>query len=131
MSDWDIRIYGKEAAETYLRGLQDILPRIESDRTLRVGWNLAYAWGIHFGRRRNGRLARKAGGTFALTRALETQLPRLRDIAIKTLRTHPQDLWAKVYGVAMDIRNEARASTPQVSGELRRNLQIVPTRRPR
>lgn len=131
MSDPGVRIYGKEAAERHLRELQSGVARVDSEGTIRVGWNLPYAHGIEFGRHRNGQLARRAGGTFALTGAFQRAIPRINRVVTGALSTRPAHLWDALVGLALDVRNEAQRDTPQVSGDLRRNAQVISSRRPR
>jgi hypothetical protein len=94
---------------------------------IRIGTNKVYAWGIEFGRRRNGQLARKVGGAFMLTDAYQAHAPNLAPTLAANLPKGPQATWNALVGQAMLIRNDARQRTPVVSGDLKRSIQIAAT----
>ena len=72
----EVRIMGLEEAERRLADLGSSVEEVKNAYVV-VGTNVEYAWGIEFGRKRNGQLARKLGGSFALTDAFEQVQPRI------------------------------------------------------
>lgn len=72
----EVRIMGLEEAERRLADLGSSVEEVKNAYVV-VGTDLEYAWGIEFGRKRNGQLARKLGGSFALTDAFEQVQPRI------------------------------------------------------
>lgn len=122
-----VRILGVQEAEAYLRKLQAGAVRI-AGMSFRIGSDKPWAWGLEFGRRRNGELARRAGGTLALTgglRSVQAEIPREVQAG---LREGPDHLWRRLLGLAMRVRNYAAQHTPVITGETRRSMQIVAER---
>lgn len=72
----EIRVMGLREAEAYLARLQGTARSLNGAAVV-VGTDLAYAWGMAFGRYRSGRLARRLGGDFALTDAFAAVKPSI------------------------------------------------------
>lgn len=119
-----------EAAEAYLRRLAEGV-RPFNGGTIQIGTNKPWAWGLEFGRKRNGQLARRAGGTFALTSSFEAVKPRINPTIARTLDHDPAQAWGDLVGLAWEIHHGAVVKTPVVSGETRRSWQVIATKRPR
>lgn len=93
-----------------------------------VGSPLQYAYGIETGRHRGGRLARRAGGVFYLTRATEHVIPTVRSrmaTAVKDGAVLPE-----LIKVGFDIERAAKALVVRVSGTLQRSIQTIYPGRP-
>ncbi len=71
-----MQIMGLREAEDYLKRLQDGA-RATGGMVVKAGTDKVYGWGIEFGEHRNGKLARRAGGSFSLTSAFATIRPRI------------------------------------------------------
>lgn len=65
-----IQVLGDEQAIAYLRTVEEGC-RAAGSSNISVGSNLPYPYGIEFGHRRSGRLARRAGGAFMFRGGLE------------------------------------------------------------
>lgn len=86
-----------------------------------VGSPLRYAYGVHEGRHRDGALARRAGGSFFLTRALAATR---HEIAALVRRAGGQEFLGRDVLLAVGFKVEARAKAlvPVVTGTLRRSI---------
>lgn len=96
--------------------------------TAQVGSSLPYAFGIHYGRHPGGRLARRAGGLFYLTRALEQVRNRgdVRAMVAEGVVAGP--LAARKAGRTLAFAVLARAQeleTAVDSGLLRNSLRVA------
>lgn len=106
-----------------LKGLEDVekqMARIErglaalKDYTGVVFSRLPYAYGIEFGRHRvSGKLARKAGGSFYIRRAIDTVLSEGdRDLAEGLNKVTAPGVWV-VRRLALWARRLARQNAPR------------------
>lgn len=86
-----------------------------------VGTPLIYGYGVHEGRTRGGRLARRAGGSFFLARALQQTRGEIRALA---RRAGSEALIGRDLLLALGFKVEARAKAlvPVVTGTLRRSI---------
>ena len=118
-----LRITGTRGAITYLHQLRD-----RSGRFTRllpsVGSSLPYAYGIHEGRHRGGRLARRAGGVFYLKRAAESVLPRAEGMLARGLATSEQAMQTAVRVLGQDLVRAAQNIVVVRSGRLRRSIGL-------
>lgn len=83
----EVRILGADEVKARLQAMQEEI----KDAYVVVGTNVVYAPGIEYGRHPGGRLARRAGGAFALTDAFEEIKPRIEP----ELRWALAGKWAK------------------------------------
>lgn len=120
-----VRIMGLNEAERYLRRLQG--GAAASNATVRVGTAVVYAHGIEFGRRRNGRLARRAGGAFMLTGALESIQPRIKPALARALPEGQQAVRDALLRLGYQVEAAAKPRTPVKTGNLRRSIHTVPS----
>ena len=72
----EVKILNAEEVRQRLEQMRRDLERA-TDTDIVVGSNLAYAPGIEYGRHPGGRVARKAGGAFALTDAFKAVRPNI------------------------------------------------------
>src|SRR5262245_35123277 len=89
-----------------------------------VGSPLVYAYGIHEGRHRSGRLARRAGGAFYLTRALAAVRGELPAAVVRQLRASQGDPRRLLLGMAYRVQAAALPLVPVRTGTLRRSVQV-------
>lgn len=123
MAEFEIRITGKDQADALLKRLGDGGRACES--TIRVGSDQPYAWGIHFGQKRSGGLARRAGGTFFLTDPLERRKPDLKRAIAAALSQGGAAVQTARLRVAYQIEADAKSLVPAVTGNLRRSIHTV------
>lgn len=117
-----ITILGADAAQAYLERI-GAAARDAHGVLARAGSGEPYGWGIEFGQRRNGRLARRAGGAFMLTTAFRQVFPRIAPALAAALgRGGPRAVRVEALALATEIANEAKPLTPAVSGNLRRSM---------
>jgi hypothetical protein len=109
-----------------LKYLADQESRARSFNRVRVlvGSNLVYAYGIEFGKHRNGRLARRAGGAFMLTNALKAVRPEIADI-FSRMGTSGFDFAMALYRLGLRLQTIAMGNTPVRTGSLRRSMHTV------
>lgn len=94
---------------------------------LDIGSTLPYAFGIETGRRRDGRLARRAGGARMVERGIAQAGPTLEAWVAEGIPYGPQGVnnavrrWGRL--VALPA---VRSFTPVVSGALRRSMTAIP-----
>lgn len=124
MAELRITILGKPEAEAALRQLHAGIDALDG-LTVRVGTAVVYAWGIEFGRRRDGRLARRAGGAFMLTRALQQVKPEITPVLAKALPAGAAATERALLGIGFRAEALAKAATPVQTGNLRRSLHTV------
>lgn len=89
-----------------------------------VGSSLAYAYGIETGRSRGGRLARKAGGAFMLTRALQSVAPGIPGAVAQALPSGASAVDQAIRRLAFEVLSRAQALTPVRSGALRASVRV-------
>ncbi len=80
----DIRILGADEVRARLEAMRRSIASA-GDEDVIVGSNLVYAPGMEYGRHPGGRLARRAGGTFALTDALEAVKPAIVSVVAQAI----------------------------------------------
>lgn len=97
-----VKMMGVEQAERYLKRLQGGVQAIGGKRVL-AGTDVEHAWGIEFGRKRNGGLARKAGGSFALSHAYREVKGRILPEMRAALLTDPGQLLSTLIALGMDV----------------------------
>lgn len=90
----EVRILGTDEVKQRLDDMREAV----KDAYVIVGTDVVYAPGIEYGRHPGGKLARKAGGSFALTDAFEEIKPRI----VPELRWALAVKWAKG-GSAKDL----------------------------
>ncbi len=123
-----VRILGVHEAEAYLERLRAGAVRIDGV-SIRIGSNKPWMWGLEFGRHRNGQLARRKGGTRALTGGLQSVQAEIPGEVVAGLEEGgPEGAYRRLMGLAMRVRNYAREHTPVITGESRRSVQIVAER---
>lgn len=119
-----VQILGIKEAQAYLRKLQGGA-RAVGTASVRVGSNLRYAWGNEFGRHKGGRLARRAGGSFALTGGFRSVQPRIRPAIVAALPQGPEAVMKALMRLAYDVVAATQPRTPVKSGTLRRSWHVV------
>lgn len=100
-----------------------------ADVVVVVGTNLPYAYGQHQGRYRSGRLARRRGGTYFLTRALERVQSTIAPAVAAALPRGPVAAVRALLGRGHALHAEAGPLTPVRTGSLRRSLHTELARR--
>lgn len=119
-----IVLKGVTESAAWLRRYQRGLERLRG-QTAYVYSRLPYAWGIEHGRhRKSGKLARRAGGSFYLRRAVATvQASARADISEGLARVQAPGPWI-LRRLARWVRRLARQNAPRRRGRLRRSIQI-------
>jgi hypothetical protein len=127
MDNFSVNIFGLDQALAELHRVQDGAQSF-GGYSAQIGSPLAYSWGVHFGRHRGGKLARKAGGLFFLTRALEEVRARPETKTMVAKGIHEGPAGARRAGRTMAFAVLARSQeleTAVDSGALRNSLQVV------
>ncbi len=113
-----VRIMGAKEAEAWLARLQGGCKAADGP-VARVGTHLKYAFGIEFGRHRGGKLARRAGGSFALTGSFLRVQPRIKPTLAEALPKGPgatlqalKALGLQVLAGTLDILTNTVYATP-------------------
>jgi hypothetical protein len=86
---------------------------------------LIYARPIVLGRFRDGRVARRAGGTFSIYRALEQIAPTIGPAIARALPAGPRAAVAALAGRALAVERETKAREAVDTGTLRRSWRTV------
>jgi hypothetical protein len=89
-----------------------------------VGSPLVYAHGIEYGRHRGGRLARRAGGAFYLTRGLAAVRGELPTAILGTLRAAGGDPRRLLLGLGYRVQAATLPLVPVRTGTLRRSIHV-------
>jgi hypothetical protein len=89
-----------------------------------VGSSLVYAYGIEHGRHRGGRLARRAGGAFYLTRGLAAVRGQLPTEVARVLRVAGPDPRRLLLGLGYRVQAAAMPLVPVRTGTLRRSIHV-------
>jgi hypothetical protein len=98
---------------------------------VKVGSPLNYAYGIETGfTKKSHRLARKAGGAFMLTQALQHERPDIPKAVAKGLEDGPQGVLKALIRKGFDVERGAKAIVPVVSHTLQRSIQTIYPGRP-
>ena len=107
--------------DTALKRLQllDAGARALDDTTVVAGSPEAYAPGIETGRTRSGRVARRAGGAFMLTRAVQQVAPTVVPALVAALPQGADATRRALLGRGVAIAEAARPGTPVRTGNLR------------
>lgn len=119
-----VRLEGLQKATTQLERYRAAF-REFSGKSVLVGSNLVYAYGIEFGRTRSGRLARRAGGAFMLSNALNEIRPSVNDILRSALAGDVPNLGDALYKLGLRLQTIAMGQTPVRTGSLRRSMHTV------
>lgn len=124
-----VRVVGVREAQRYLRDLADA-SRNAAKAAVQVGSPLGYAYGIETGVHRGGRLARRAGGVFYLTRALEHERPSIVPTVAKALDDGPHAALDAMKRIGFNVERTAKALVVRVTGTLQRSIQTIYPGRP-
>lgn len=120
----EIRVLGVREAQRYLDRLQGGA-KAAGGKVVMVGTPLVYGWGIEFGRKRGGGLARRAGGAFYLTGALAQVKPRIRKALTAALPFGASAVLDAAKKLGFDVERLAKERVPVRTGTLRRSLHTV------
>ena len=96
---------------------------------VRVGSPLVYAWGIETGRRRDGSIARRAGGARYLEGALHEIRPKIAPAVARALPDGPRAVDQALDKLGDEVVRRARGVVPVRSGRLRESIRSLPGRR--
>jgi hypothetical protein len=118
-----IRVEGITTANQRLETFQEGARRLGRMRIL-VGSNLKYAYGIEYGRRRGGRLARRAGGAFMLKKGLDSIQATLAADISRAIQQNG-NIYDAVFKNALRAQDVTMANTPVKTGSLRRSFHTV------
>jgi hypothetical protein len=89
-----------------------------------VGSHLPYGYGIETGQHAGGRLARRAGGAWMLTRALQSITPALPGQIAAGLARGPGGAEQALRAAAFEVKQRAAAATPVDTGALRASITV-------
>lgn len=123
----DVRIDGLDRAAALVARLE-VGCRVADATVVLVGTDLPYAYGQHEGRHRGGRLARRAGGTFFLTRAAVQVAPRLARRLAAALPGGPTAVGAALAAGGHELAAAAVPLAPVRAGSLRRSIHVQTAR---
>lgn len=126
MAELGVRLTGLEAGVQAIRQVRDAAGRY-SGPLFRVGSPLSYAWGIETGRRKSGRVARRAGPAHYLSGAMARVEPRLREPLAAALWHGPDATDAALRHAGDALVDEAQRLVPVRSGRLRRSIRAIRT----
>ena len=119
--DVQARWLGAADAAAFLATVQDGVKQTVGEE-ITAGSAVPYAWGQHFGRYRTGRLARRAGGSFFYTRAMEQVAPGVAGLIAAALPKGPAAVRQAQGAIAGRITQAARPLAPSASNRLRTSL---------
>lgn len=109
----EVRILGKEEVQKRLRQMAEQVASARGDYVLvgTVNSPVEYAPGIEYGRHPGGKLARAAGGTFALTDAVEQIGPQVPELCEQALaRGEPVMRGLMRAGLAIEAQTKVNLS---------------------
>jgi len=129
MAEYSVRLIGLAAGVQAIRQVRDAAGRF-SGPLFRVGSDLRYAWGIETGRRKIGRLARRAGPAHFLSGAVARVEPRLREPLAAALWEGPHATDTALRRAGDALVEEAQRLVPVRSGRLRRSIRAIRTGAP-
>jgi hypothetical protein len=118
-----VEVVGDEVAVAALTRLARALEAMGATPVY-VGSSLVYAYGIEHGRHRSGRLARRAGGAFYLTRALAAVRGELAGEVVRVLRVSGGDPRRLLLGLGYRVQAAAMPLVPVRTGTLRRSVHV-------
>jgi hypothetical protein len=119
-----VQVVGDEEAMEYLKFLAEAHKRA-AEIPVSVGSNLEYAYGIETGRHRGGRLARRAGGVFYLTRAYQFVRSSLAKRIAGALEEGPDAVEKELMAIGHDIERAAKGYVVRITGTLQRSITAV------
>lgn len=129
------QILGLEKAEALLAKWGQGAAAVARGRVV-VGTSVVYAWGQHFGRYRNGRLARRAGGAFFLLTPFRQFSKGFAKDVLRAVPKGDDAVFAveRQYGLAVEGQAKVLAPVGQsrkghVGGNLRGSIHTVITSR--
>jgi hypothetical protein len=117
------RILGIQEVEKLLGNLA-ASARALSGLRVRAISRSPYAYGIRTGRHRGGRLARRAGGTYALDHAKDAIVPQMLPKLAAALPLGPGPATAVVLDAAQKIVDRVQETEAERSGNLRRSYHV-------
>lgn len=117
---------GFAQAEELISRLEDGIKGAGSD-SVSIQTAVVYAWGMEFGYYRNGKLARKAGGAFMLTGALDAVKPSYLAALPLALFIGRGAVQQALLKAAADIQARAATNAPRLTGTLSNSFQIDPS----
>lgn len=120
MAGVGVKVVGLKEAQTYLRRLQESAESADKAQVV-VGSSLNYSYGIETGRHRSGRVARRAGGVFYLSRALSTVEKDLPKRLTKGLEAGEPTL-TTLTRAGHDVEARAKQLVIRVTGTLQRSI---------
>lgn len=117
-----VSILGLEEAEALLERLGSGVEAAGRTK-VRVGTDVVYAWGQHFGRYRSGRLARRDGGTFFLTDPFEQTIQSaIRPTLAAAMPQGATAVRNALLSLGMRLQSLAKPLAPVKTGNLRRSI---------
>ena len=119
-----LRINGAEYAIRTLGQWQAGLAQLARMR-VQIGTDVVYAYGIVYGYRRSGRLARRAGGTFSLPNAFAAVVPLVGPTLQRTIPQGAEAVRQGLLRLAFQIQGRTQAAEAVKTGNLRRSYHVV------
>ena len=120
----EIRVLGVQQAQRYLSE-REAVAFIVGERSAAVGTPIVYGWGMEFGRYRNDKLARKAGGAFYLTAAANAMRAQAPSRIARAFTGTPGAMLALISDLADEMIAIAKPRAPFLSGDLRKSIRKV------
>lgn len=123
-----VEIAGLDDVQAWLRDVERGAAAA-ADHAVIVGTNFPYAYPVHEGRFRSGRLARRAGGAFFFTRALEQVRPEIERMLAAAVPKGPRAVVLVLAAIGLRLEAVAKQFTPVRTGSLRRSIHTQMARR--
>lgn len=111
-NQFEINLNGMEDVEKQMARIERGLAQLQNVDAY-VGSNLPYAYGIHEGHHRRGKLARRAGGSFYIRRAVNEVLSGAdADLSEGLNKVTAPGTWV-IRRMGLWVRRKARANAPR------------------
>jgi hypothetical protein len=113
-----------------IREVQEMLGTVRASVSALTGLRvraisrLSYAYGIRTGRHRGGRLARRAGGTYAIDNARNAVVPQMKGVLAAALGQGPVAATAVIVDAAERIVQIVQQTEAVRSGALRASYHV-------
>lgn len=111
-NQFEINLNGMEDVEKQMARIERGLKQLQNTEAW-VGSNLPYAYGIHEGRHKGGKLARRAGGSFYIRRAVDQVMSGAdADLSEGLNKVTAPGTWV-VRRLGLWVRRKARQNAPR------------------
>lgn len=119
-----VTLFGLDAALDYLKKVEGGITAFDGMQ-IRVGNPLPYAYGIITGFRRNGQVARRAGGSFSLPRALQRVRPQVAPTIAFALPLGRNSVLSALTSLGLAVKQDTQANEVVDTGRLRASYTVT------